>query len=394
MVTKTFVSALLLLSALLFSAHIAQAQLDPPGEPKFKVGDRVEYDSRQAMDPANAVWVKATVVRIEVAKISSTQTQTSYVIKFDSGGEQSVTRKHAEEGHGWAASKPTAFLRPLAGGDATPPQNVDQPPNNNAAGPPNGPPAPNNAAAVGKYKKGDCVDFDVLETAEATRAEWKPGKIVDVQIVKLSSTQTQTNYVVQLDQPGPTGLPQRSTISQRLAEGGMTYAGDPNRNTGFLRPRGCDGAAPTLETSKLHLDQNGNVTADRPLLDCDNLKTGPARNGQRPDPELMKKIIRCLWEDPGKPGLRAPRKIDIAEFVQGGTRRWNVNNDMGSGATIDTVVYQFRVKYDSTTFNREDNEVELGHQGLFKCWVGLDKWQCGEDDIIKWGQTKRIAVTQ
>src|SRR5689334_824319 len=121
---------MIVLAAFAFSARNAQAQLDPAGDPKFKVGDRVEYDSRQAMDPANAVWVKATVVRIEVAKISSSQTQTSYVIKFDSGGEQSVTRKHAEEGHGWAGPKPTAFLRPLAGGDAAPPQNVDQPPNN------------------------------------------------------------------------------------------------------------------------------------------------------------------------------------------------------------------------------------------------------------------------
>ena len=59
---------MIVLAAIAFSARNAQAQLDPAGDPKFKVGDRVEYDSRQAMDPANAVWVKATVVRIEVAK--------------------------------------------------------------------------------------------------------------------------------------------------------------------------------------------------------------------------------------------------------------------------------------------------------------------------------------
>src|ERR1043166_5101172 len=155
MTKQIITSSLFLIALFVLGARNAQAQLDPAGEPKFKVGDRVEYDSRQAMDPADAVWVKATVVRIQVAKISSSQTQTSYVIKFDSGGEQSVTRKHAEEGHGWAGPKPTAFLRPLAGGDPTPPQNVDQPPNNNPPGPPNGPPAPNNAAAGGKYKKGD-----------------------------------------------------------------------------------------------------------------------------------------------------------------------------------------------------------------------------------------------
>jgi hypothetical protein len=387
MFKKTFVSALLLIAAFVFSARSAQAQLDPPGEPKFKVGDRVEFDKLEAGDPSRAVWVKATVVRIEVLKLGGgTLIQTSYVIRTEGGGEVTVTRRHAEQA--WGKS---GFLRPLAGGNEAPPQNGDQPANNAPPGQPN---APNNTGGGGKYKKGDCVDFDVLQTGDATRAQWKPARITGVQTVSLGGGLTQLNYVIQLDQPGPTGLPQKTTVPQRHAEGGMSYAGDANRTTGFLRPRGCDGAAPNLETAKLHLDQNGNITTDRPLLDCNNLKTGPARNGQRPDPELMKKIIRCLWEDPGKPGLRSPRKIDVTEFVPGPTRRWNVDNDMGSGATIDTVVYQFRVKYDSTTFNREDNELELGHQGLFKCWVGLDRWQCGEDDIIKWGETKRIAVTQ
>jgi hypothetical protein len=382
---KILMSAIFMISAFALSAVKAQAQLDPPGDPKFKVGDRVEFDSLEAGDPSRAKWVKATVVRIEVQKLGGgTLTQTSYVIKTDSGSEVSVTRRHAEQA--WGAN---GFLRPLAVAENAPPQNADN------GGPPNGAAANGNASTGGaKYKKGDCVDFDVIETGDPTRAQWKKARIVDVQTVNLGGGLTQLNYVVQLDQPGPTGLPQRTTVSQRHAEGGMSYAGEANRTTGFLRPRACDGAAPNIETAKLHLDANGNVAADRELLDCNDLKTGPARNGQRPDPELMKKIIRCLWEDPGKPGLRAPRKIDITEFVPGPTRRWDVNNDMGSGASIDTVVYQFRVKYDSTTFNREDNEIELGHEGLFKCWVGLDKWQCGEDDVIKWGQTKRIPVTK
>ena len=382
---KIFACVILLIGSVALTARTTQAQLDPKGPPKFKVGDRVEFDSIEASDPSRAVWVKATVVRIDVLKLGGgTLTQTSYVIRTDTGREVSVTRHHAEEGGG---GQSTGFLRPLAGGDAQPP---DQPANNNPL--PNTP--TNNAAEGGKYKKGDCVDFDVLQTGDANKAQWKPAKIVDVQTANLGGGLTQLNYIIQLDQPGPTGLPQKFTVAQRHAEGGMTYAGDANRTTGFIRSRGCNGAVPNIERAKLHTDANGNVTADRPLVDCDNLKRGPARNGQQPNSDLMKKIIQCLWETPGTPNLHAPRKIDITNFVPGGTRRWNVNNDLGPGGAIDTVVWQFRVTYDGTIFNRDINELELGHQGLFKCWVAVDQWQCGEDDVLKWGQKKNVEVTK
>lgn len=385
---KIFVYLILLIGSFALTGRSVQAQLDPPGKPKFKVGDHVEFDSIQASDPSRARWVKATVVRLEVVKLGGgSLVQTSYVIRTETGYETSVTRHHAEEGGG---GRGTGFLRALANDD-TPPQD-ENPPNRET--PQKKPPAPNNRAAGGNYNVGDCVDFDILQTGDATRAKWKKATITDIQIVKLGGGLTQLNYVVQLDQPGPRGLPERITVPQRLAEQGMSYAGEASRKTGFLRPRGCDGAPPKFEKAKLHLDANGNVAADRPLLDCDNLRRGPARNGQRPNLELMKQIIRCLWETPGTPNLHAPRKIDITEFVPGGTRRWDVENDAGEGGAINTIVYKFRVKYDSTIFNRDKNELELGHDGLFKCWVAIDKWQCGEDDILKWGQMKNVEVVK
>lgn len=157
---KIFAYVILLTGLLTLTARSAQAQLDPKGPPKFKVGDRVEFDSIESSDPSRAVWVKATVVRIDVLKLGGgTLTQTSYVIHTDSGREVSVTRHHAEEGGG---GQSTGFLRPLAGGDAQPP-NTDQPTKKNPAL--NGPPA-NTTAAGGKFKKGDCVDFDVLQTGD------------------------------------------------------------------------------------------------------------------------------------------------------------------------------------------------------------------------------------
>src|SRR3954470_23287689 len=85
MTQKIICAGLLLIAALTIGARNAQAQLDPPGDPKFKVGDHVEFDSLQASDPSRAKWVKATVVRIDVQKLGGGNlTQTSYVIKTDS----------------------------------------------------------------------------------------------------------------------------------------------------------------------------------------------------------------------------------------------------------------------------------------------------------------------
>jgi hypothetical protein len=291
MLKKTFVSALLLIAAFVFSARSAQAQLDPPGEPKFKVGDRVEFDKLEAGDPSRAVWVKATVVRIEVLKLGGgTLIQTSYVIRTEGGGEVSVTRRHAE--HAWGNS---GFLRPLAGGNEAPPQNGDQPANNATPGQPN---APNKAGA------------------------------------------------------------------------------------------------PNIENAKLRMDAKRTVLADRELIDCDKVESGPAVNGQRPHSEMVKQLIRCLWEQPSKPGQDGAQKVDILQLTPGPSHRWDRLVDMGSGATIDTIVYTFRVKYNVESFYHTYNRLDQNQEAIFSCFVGVGKWQCGYYQRISDGETKRIAVTQ
>ena len=49
------------------------------------------------------------------------------------------------------------------------------------------------------YKEGDRVEFDLLETSDAAKAKWVKATILKVEVVKLSSTLSQTNYVVQVD---------------------------------------------------------------------------------------------------------------------------------------------------------------------------------------------------
>lgn len=243
-----------------------------------------------------------------------------------------------------------------------------------------------------KYKEGDRVEFDVLETGDPARAKWVKATVTKVNIIKLSSTQSQTTYQVTVD-PLPGQLPKVYDISQRLAEQGMTFSGDPSRTIGFLRPLG-GGAAPKIESDKLRVDDNDTVLADRELLDCKNLKAGPARNGSPPPPELAKKLIRCLFETPSSPGQDGATTVDILEFAPGAPHRWNRLEDLGAGATINTMVYPFRVKFNQKTFYRQHNEAHLNVERIFTCYVAVDQWYCGQAQSLKDGEKRMIPVTK
>jgi len=124
-----------------------------------------------------------------------------------------------------------------------------------------------------KYKEGERVEFDTLETSNPDKAVWKKATIIEIKIQKIPPD---TFYVVQLD-PLPNQLPKVYTIPVRLAEGPGHYP-DQWHTIGWLRPGG-GGTAPQIETDKLRADENGTVLADRDLLDCRDVKAGPARNG-------------------------------------------------------------------------------------------------------------------
>jgi len=170
----------------------------------------------------------------------------------------------------------------------------------------------------------------------------------------------------------------------------MTYSGDPTRSIGWLRPAG--GGAPKIESDKLRVDANGTVLADRALLDCQNLKRGPVRNGQPLPAELAKKLIQCVFEKPSEPGMDGATKMDITEFVPGAVRRWNPRDDTGISATVNTLVYPFRVKWTQKTFYHLHNQVETGIERLFTCYVDVDQWYCGQAQSIKGGEKRLIQV--
>lgn len=228
------------------------------------------------------------------------------------------------------------------------------------------------AAQEPKYKVGDRVEVDTNQSTTPAYASWKKGTITRV------DTGTAKAYTVQID-PLPGKLPEEVHIPIR------PYA------EGWLRPLG-GGTAPKIESDKLRVDDNNTVLADRELLDCKNLKAGPARNGQRPPTELIKKLIRCLYERPADPGMDGTRTMDIVEFAPGAPHRWNFREDSGPGGTINTMVYPFRVKWNQKTFYRTYNQIETGNERVFTCYVDVDKWYCGSAQFIKDGEKKQVQV--
>jgi hypothetical protein len=105
-------------------------------------------------------------------------------------------------------------------------------------------------------------------------------------------------------------------------------------------------------------------------------------------------VVRRLSSAIGKPGLglavpfggkdffgtinglsfqfRNRRRGSRNSFARGSSHRWDRLVDLGSGATINTIVYTFRVKFDQKNFHHIFNRSETGIERIFSCYVDED----------------------
>ena len=209
-----------------------------------------------------------------------------------------------------------------------------------------------------KFKEGDRVEVDtthvdVLHGGNPAFQSWSKGTITTVDT-------TYQRYIIQLD-PLPGKMPVMHSIPM--------YDQDS-----CIRAYG--GAAPTIKSDILHVDEYGTVLADRALLDCDNLKHD-GRNGQPLPVELAKKLIRCLYEKASPAGQDGATTMDIVEFNPGAARKWILYQDQGQGS-LNTLVYPVHVKYNVKTFYRSRDLVTTGKEMTFTCFAdNTNLWQCG-----------------
>jgi hypothetical protein len=117
----------------------------------------------------------------------------------------------------------------------------------------------------------------------------------------------------------------------------------------------------------------------------------PAKNGSRPDGELLKKLIRCAKREKAvDKGDEGAVKVDIASIVIGSARPWSYRQDQGSGE-LDTIVYPVKATYTVSTFYRTATEVESGWVRILNFYVNaFGEWAIGSEEPVASPKTQRV----
>lgn len=228
---------------------------------------------------------------------------------------------------------------------------------------------------VPKYKTGDRVEWEWIHGTNGVGQVWKKATIVAVDPGPGGTASG--SYTLRVD-PLPGKAPEIYHIP--------IYTQDK-----VLRP--LAGPAPTIATDQLRVDENNTVLADRDILDCMNLEHS-GRNGDRPPPELIKKLIRCLEERPSPRGQDGATTVDVTQLNIATPRKWVLYRDIGQG-TANTMVYPVHATFNKKTFYRTRNIQVTGAEGSYTCFADkFNFWVCGiAAGPSKEGQRQEIMVT-
>jgi hypothetical protein len=317
----------------------------------YKIGDRVECDTIGD----GKFWQKGTIVEFQK---TDTDDGTWFPVKTDNDGVTYYCR--------------LARIRPFK--DASPAQEHNQRAAGNSSAP-----STNNAASSGgnpirQYKVGDRVECDRLQINV-----WEPGTVVPFQ---------------------PTDRPNAGTIRVLMDHHARqgTYADGVHCRLEYMRPlaSGKTAELPKLSVpiGKTTVDAHGTVSADRPILDCP-VRQPKSRNGARPDPEVLKKVLRCAkGEKAAGKGLDGAVTVDVTGFELGGAIPWRPSRDIGDGR-LGTVVYPAKVKYSVRTFNRTTVDVEDDLIKTVNFFVNpFGEWQIASEEVIKSAVFKSVPRNQ
>lgn len=128
----------------------------------------------------------------------------------------------------------------------------------------------------------------------------------------------------------------------------------------------------------------------RPVLACP-VSQPPAKNGARPDPELLKKLVRCKKGEKGvEKGSEGAVTVDVAAVQIGEPRKWSYAQDIGNGK-LDTVVYPVKVTYSVRTHYRTRISAEDNWIRIMNFYVNaFGEWQSGSEEPVKPPEVKSI----
>ena len=133
-----------------------------------------------------------------------------------------------------------------------------------------------------------------------------------------------------------------------------------------------------------------------PVVAQDNILKCPitqkaARNGDKPDSELLKKIIRCRkGEKPAEPGFDGAVTVDVTALAVGTPRDWDYRRDLGSGDR-GTRVYPVKVTYTERTHYKTRTVVGEDWMRVMNFYVdAFGEWQSGSEEHVKSPTSKSI----
>jgi hypothetical protein len=329
----------------------------------FKPGDRIEVDPSGIQD-----WMKGTVLPF----------QEKDEPKFK--GEYYLVRVLIDK---WKASYPEGVLvqlihaRPLAAEAAEPrakPAGADRNPPGQTGTTQNQAVAPRNQTGA-KFKPGDRVECDA-----AGIDSWLKGTVLPFQAKDAPEAEK--------DRSGKYFYIHRVRLDREAAlrpEGGMCFTD---------RTRLLTGAAavpPAVDTSvgKVTVDADNTLSADRPVLECPVSQPG-AKNGSRPDPELLKKIFRCdKGEARASKGSEGAVTVDVTALQIAAPRPWVYANDVGG--VPGTTIYPVRFTYTVRTFYRTRTVVAENWVRTVNFYVNaFGEWQSGSEEPIKSPPSREI----
>lgn len=123
--------------------------------------------------------------------------------------------------------------------------------------------------------------------------------------------------------------------------------------------------------------------AQEPALKCPLIQK-PARNGDKPDAELLKKLVRCRkGEKAVEPGSEGAVTVEVTAVTIGSPRDWDGRRDSGSGER-GTKVYPVKVTYTERTHYRTRTVVAEDWMRLMNFYVdSFGEWRSGSEEPIQ-----------
>jgi len=108
---------------------------------------------------------------------------------------------------------------------------------------------------------------------------------------------------------------------------------------------------------------------DRPIQPCP-VTQATVKNGARPEPELLKKLVRCSkGEKAAEKGYDGAVTVDVAALQIGEARKWSPLRDTGNGK-LDTMVYPTKA--------------------IYSVRIAFGEWQSGSEEPVKSAEVKSI----